>query len=73
MKLSEKYDRLLNEYALCGGYEYESEVLKVISGLKIPESYLDIPFKQLSGGENESIIGKTSVRQTRYPITWWAN
>ncbi len=56
MKLSEKYDRLLNEYALCGGYEYESEVLKVISGLKIPESYLDIPFKQLSGGEKTRVL-----------------
>lgn len=56
MKLSEKYDRLLNEYAFCGGYEYESEVLKVISGLKIPESYLDIPFKQLSGGEKTRVL-----------------
>lgn len=56
MKLSEKYDKLLNEYALCGGYEYESEVLKVISGLKIPESYLDIPFKQLSGGEKTRVL-----------------
>lgn len=56
MKLSEKYDKLLNEYAFCGGYEYESEVSKVISGLKIPESYLDMPFKQLSGGEKTRVL-----------------
>ncbi len=56
MKLSEKYDKLLNEYAFCGGYEYESEVSKVISGLKIPESYLDVPFKQLSGGEKTRVL-----------------
>lgn len=56
MKLSEKYDKLLNEYAFCGGYEYESEVSKVISGLKIPESYLDMPFTQLSGGEKTRVL-----------------
>lgn len=56
MKLSEKYDKLLNEYAFCGGYEYESEVSKVISGLKIPELYLDMPFKQLSGGEKTRVL-----------------
>lgn len=56
MKLSEKYDKLLNEYAFCGGYEYEAEVLKVISGLKIPESYLDMPFTQLSGGEKTRVL-----------------
>ena len=56
MKLSEKYDKLLNEYAFCGGYEYEAEVSKVISGLKIPESYLDMPFTQLSGGEKTRVL-----------------
>lgn len=39
-----------------GGYEYESEFAKVISGLKIPETYLERPFNQLSGGEKTRVL-----------------
>lgn len=56
MKLSEKNDRLTQQYASLGGYEFESDVAKVVNGLNIDKSLLYRPFNTLSGGEKTTII-----------------
>ena len=56
LKLSEQYDKLFELYEQSGGYEYESDVAKVIHGLKIPQHLLDQKFKELSGGEKTRIL-----------------
>ena len=56
MKLSERYDRALNEYANLGGYEFESDIAKVANGLKISDRLMDMPFSKLSGGEKTRVL-----------------
>lgn len=56
IKLSEKYDRALIAYEDIGGYEFESDIAKVTSGLKLPDELLYMPFNNLSGGEKTRVL-----------------
>ncbi len=46
-----RYDDLQEAFALAGGYRYESEIRRVLSGLGFPPSDWERPLAQFSGGE----------------------
>ncbi len=49
--LLHRYDELLESFRLSGGYEYESQIHKVLSGLGFSEGDEQKPIAHLSGGE----------------------
>jgi ATP-binding cassette subfamily F protein 3 len=49
--LRARYDRLHHEYEARGGYTYEADVRRVLTGLGLPERYWDRRAAGLSGGE----------------------
>lgn len=55
-KLSAEYDKLLEKYAELGGYQFESDVAKVSSGLGVTEKMQSLPFNKLSGGEKTRVL-----------------
>lgn len=55
-KLSNDYDKLLEKYSKFGGYQFESDVAKVSSGLGITEKMQNMPFNKLSGGEKTRVL-----------------
>ncbi|WP_075980240.1 ribosomal protection-like ABC-F family protein [Bacillus massilinigeriensis] len=61
-KLINAYNEALQKYLDANGYEWESEVEKVLSKLGIPENLWDTPFVSLSGGQ------KTRVKLARVII-----
>lgn len=54
-KVLEKYCALLEKFRLMGGYEIDTKINKIISGLEIDKSMLDQSYKTLSGGEKTLI------------------
>ena len=51
-----KYSALTEKFELKGGYEVEINIDKVCQGLRIPESFMNNPFLQLSGGEKTRVL-----------------
>ena len=57
--LLRQYDNLLEEFQSKGGYEYESKIRAVLSGLDFPEDYYDRNIQSLSGGQKTRLaLGK---------------
>jgi ATPase subunit of ABC transporter with duplicated ATPase domains len=50
------YGLLMDEFQLCGGYDVETNINKVCSGLFIPDSFREKPFERLSGGEKTRVL-----------------
>lgn len=50
------YGLLLEEYERIGGYRVETNINKVCSGLKIPDSFRNQDFNKLSGGEKTRVM-----------------
>lgn len=55
-KIMERYGVLQEKFSLLGGYEIESRMNKICSGLKIKEEWFKREFKQLSGGEKSRVV-----------------
>ncbi|MGL5755519.1 MAG: ribosomal protection-like ABC-F family protein [Paraclostridium sp.] len=63
-KVLEKYSKLQVEYENLGGYEKETTISKVCSGLSISDELLEAEFDALSGGEKTRImLGKLLVEK----------
>ncbi len=61
-KILDKYSKLQIEYENLGGYEKETIISKVCSGLSINEEFLKSKFDDLSGGEKTRVmLGKILV------------
>jgi ATP-binding cassette, subfamily F, member 3 len=61
-KILDKYSKLQIEYENLGGYEKETIISKVCSGLNINEEFLEAKFNDLSGGEKTRVmLGKILV------------
>lgn len=45
------YDRLNEEFELLGGYEYETRIKQITTGLGLEEKSLELKISQLSGGQ----------------------
>lgn len=59
----ERYDELLEEYQRAGGYEYESEIREVLSGLGFSHADFRTPIARLSGGQRaRAALGKLLLR-----------
>ncbi|MDR7855147.1 ribosomal protection-like ABC-F family protein [Tissierella sp.] len=50
------YGLLMDEFQLCGGYDVETNINKVCSGLFIPDSFREKSFESLSGGEKTRVL-----------------
>lgn len=48
---SAKYDRLSHEFAQRGGYAWQTDIRRVLTGLAFPVDWHDRPVKSLSGGQ----------------------
>ncbi|MEG2832367.1 MAG: ABC-F family ATP-binding cassette domain-containing protein [Bacilli bacterium] len=63
-KVLEKYSKLQVEYENLGGYEKETTISKVCTGLNISDEFLEVEFDALSGGEKTRImLGKLLVEK----------
>jgi len=51
-----EYGRLHDKFEFMGGYNITEKIAKIITGLKIPEKVLNTIFKNLSGGEQTTIM-----------------
>lgn len=61
-KTLKKYSNLQEEYENLGGYEKETTISKVCTGLNINEDFLESEFDSLSGGEKTRVmLGKILV------------
>ncbi len=49
------YGELMEEYERIGGYEVDTNINKVCSGLMLPDSFRELPFESLSGGEKTRV------------------
>lgn len=59
-----KYSQLQVEYENSGGYEKETTIAKVCTGLNISEDFLESKFETLSGGEKTRVmLGKILVEK----------
>ena len=54
-KLVNKYSRLQEEFISLGGYDIETKINYILSGLKIDKSFLETKYNILSGGEKTLI------------------
>ena len=53
------YGLLMDQFERCGGYDIETNINKVCSGLSIPDSFRERPVESLSGGEKTRVfLGK---------------
>lgn len=60
----EKYSKMQLEYESLGGYEKETVISKVCKGLNMGEEFLDLEFKNLSGGEKTRVmLGKILIEK----------
>jgi len=60
----EKYSNLQLKYEKLGGYEKETTISKVCSGLNMSEAFLESEFETLSGGEKTRVmLGKILVEK----------
>lgn len=50
------YGLLMDEFELMGGYNIETKINMVCSGLLIPDSFREKPFMELSGGEKTRVL-----------------
>lgn len=50
------YGLLMDEFELMGGYNIETKINMVCSGLLIPDSFREKPFQELSGGEKTRVL-----------------
>lgn len=50
------YGLLMEEFERSGGYLVETNINKICSGLNIPDSFRDLPFERLSGGEKTRVL-----------------
>ncbi|MDU5080935.1 ribosomal protection-like ABC-F family protein [uncultured Tissierella sp.] len=50
------YGLLMEEFERCGGYDIETNINKVCSGLFIPDSFREKTFEGLSGGEKTRVL-----------------
>ena len=58
------YGLLMEEYERMGGYEVETNINKVCTGLMIPDGFRSKPFEKLSGGEKTRVmLGKLLLEQ----------
>ncbi|MBY0121771.1 ribosomal protection-like ABC-F family protein [Bacillus sp. S/N-304-OC-R1] len=55
-KALKKYSDLLHQFEVKGGYEREEKVSKVCTGLQFDESFLNMEFDILSGGEKTTVV-----------------
>ena len=63
-KAMNKYSDLLHEYEMVDGYNVETNINKVCTGLKITDILLDMSFNILSGGEKTRVmLGKILLEQ----------
>ena len=46
-----RYDRLVNEFELAGGYEFETRLKEICAGVGLDHKFYDVPASQLSGGQ----------------------
>ncbi|MRZ80179.1 ABC-F type ribosomal protection protein [Paeniclostridium sordellii] len=61
-KILNKYSNLQQEYETLGGYEKETKISKVCTGLNINEDFLEAEFDSLSGGEKTRVmLGKILI------------
>lgn len=61
-KILNKYSNLQQEYESLGGYEKETKISKVCTGLNITEDFLKAEFDSLSGGEKTTVmLGKILI------------
>ncbi|CEQ22601.1 ABC transporter-like protein [[Clostridium] sordellii] len=61
-KILNKYSNLQQEYESLGGYEKETKISKVCTGLNINEDFLKVEFDSLSGGEKTRVmLGKILI------------
>ncbi|CEQ18102.1 ribosomal protection-like ABC-F family protein [Paraclostridium sordellii] len=61
-KILNKYSNLQQEYESLGGYEKETKISKVCTGLNINEEFLKAEFDSLSGGEKTRVmLGKILI------------
>ncbi|CEN77602.1 ribosomal protection-like ABC-F family protein [Paraclostridium sordellii] len=61
-KILNKYSNLQQEYETLGGYEKETKISKVRTGLNINEDFLEAEFDSLSGGEKTRVmLGKILI------------
>lgn len=50
-ELLERYGVLQSRFEHHGGYDYEQQIIKVLTGLGFPPEYYDYPLSHLSGGQ----------------------
>lgn len=50
------YGLLMEEYERLGGYDIETNINKVCTGLMIPDSFRNLYFEKLSGGEKTRVL-----------------
>ncbi|WP_338660876.1 ribosomal protection-like ABC-F family protein [Paraclostridium sordellii] len=61
-KILNKYSNLQQEYETLGGYEKETKISKMCTGLNINEDFLEAEFDSLSGGEKTRVmLGKILI------------
>lgn len=59
-----EYSSLQQAFELAGGYTLQERLNRIRQGLKIPESFLQRPFSQLSGGEQSRVgLAKTLLQE----------
>lgn len=51
-----KYGLMMEEFDCNGGYLVETNINKICTGLNIPDSFRDLPFERLSGGEKTRVL-----------------
>jgi len=54
--LLEEYSHLLNQFEFAGGYEYETRVRMVLTGLGFRPDAWEQPLSQLSGGQKTRVL-----------------
>ena len=55
-KAMQTYSKVEADFAFLGGYEIDTKIAKVASGLKITEDLQNMPFDLLSGGEKTRVM-----------------
>ena len=51
-----KYGAMQEEFERIGGYDIDTNLQRIIKGLKIDETWLNRPFSSLSGGEKSRVV-----------------
>ncbi len=60
----QEYAQLQQAFETAGGYSMQERLERIQQGLKIPDSFLERPFAQLSGGEQSRVgLGRTLLQE----------